>query len=121
MRFYGGGNKFFSKFNESGFAIKFWDGTKKQYTKNNPKFIIKIKKPISALKLVRNPILELGEAYMDGVIDIEGRFEDVIKWVYLNYDALFASRLPQKIDHTLRKLNLKKGDALLDLSQYMDE
>lgn len=165
-----------SRLTEAAVAVNFWDGTYKQYGEGLPKFTLKINKPLSPFKVARDPIMELGEAYMDGVIDVEGDLADVIKCVFENQNRLlstpsgklakqvfswvnkrsssgsrkkdvqyhydlgndfFALWLDdtmsyscayfhnpedplkeaqlQKIDHTLKKLQLKPGETLLDI------
>lgn len=76
---------------ESAVAVNFWDGTYKQYGEGLPKFTLKISKPLSTFKVARDPIMALGEAYMDGGVDVEGDLADAIKYVFENQNRLLSS------------------------------
>lgn len=168
-------DKFFGSLTAGAFTVKYWDGSRRQYGCGQPEFLLKFKKPLSILRLVRNPSMELGEAYMDGTVDVEGDLTKVIRWFFMNQKHLSHSRavqftmqllsLPgmaslakqkrdvrhhydlgndffalwldetmsyscayfhtseddlrdaqlQKIDHILKKLQLKPGETLLDI------
>lgn len=54
------------------FTAKLWNGEVIQVGKGTPQFEIKINEPISIAHLMRSTSLELGEAYMDRRIEIEG-------------------------------------------------
>ncbi len=169
-------DQFFRRLHRGTFRVKYWDGTSKQYGEGEPNFTLNLNKPLSTVNLAKDPVLELGEAYMEGIIDIDGELKEVIKMVYANQDVLFipkSKRLTQgalktitklssltkqkedvqyhydlgndffalwldetmsyscayfhtpedtlkqaqlqKIDHTLKKLQLKPGESLLDI------
>lgn len=157
------------------FKVVYWDGTEEKFGIGIPSFKLIITQKSAISKIIRNPALSLGEAYIDGLIDLEGNIEDVFKLLYLNkeivnkkiagkglqmvssilrrptinqqkkniehhYDlgndffalwldptmsyscAYFKTaqdKLEQaqlhKIDHTLKKLQLKTGETLLDI------
>jgi len=161
---------------ESGaFSVVFWDGTEEKYGDGTPFFKLIIRDRSLMGKLMKNPSLAFCEAYVDGLIELEGHIEEVIRLIHLNknliekyevgkaarkvtsmlhksvierqkkevshhYDlgndffalwldptmsyscAYFCSSDDtlekaqlQKIDHTLKKLQLKPGEKLLDI------
>lgn len=63
--------QFLSKFDEYPFLIKFQEN---EYPvgEGKPVFTVNVKKPIPAADLMKSTSLALGEAYMDGSLDIEG-------------------------------------------------
>ena len=63
--------QFLSKFDEYPFLIKFQEN---EYPvgEGEPVFTVNVKKPIPAADLMKSTSLALGEAYMDGSLDIEG-------------------------------------------------
>ncbi len=168
-------DKFFQQSNESSFIIDYWDGTRKRYGNESPKFKIIFKEKIPEKEILKDPAMAFGEAYMNEVIDLEGNMQDVIETFYKcnrpfskkrltgvrrllardytgtslskqqkdihhHYDlgndfyelwlddtmsyscAYFCSEADslqeaqlKKIDYVLKKLQLKKGEKLLDI------
>jgi len=95
----------FGRVPDGTFAVEYWDGTNRQYGQGNPSFTVKLTKPLSTLRLARNPILELGEAYMDGVIDIEGDLSEAVRWAYLNQNLIYSSPSGQLAKGVLSRVN----------------
>ncbi len=164
-------HKLFQSAEDSSFSIDYWDGSTENYGKESPAFKIIFNDKISNIKKSKDLSLALGEAYMDGAIEVEGDIQNVIQTIYqfpalkkknfkglqkiLNkstslkkqyhdvqhhYDlgndfyqlwlddtmsyscAYFCSEedslgqaQKQKIDHILKKLQLHKGETLLDI------
>jgi cyclopropane-fatty-acyl-phospholipid synthase len=165
----------FSHINTGAFAVVFWDESEEQYGEGPPFFKLIIRDKSIVGKLVKNPSLVFGEAYVDGEIELEGDIAEVIRLIHLNKefiekytggkavqkvasllrhvsiekqkrdvrrhydisndffalwldptmsyscayfhspsDSLEKAQL-QKIDHSLKKLQLKKGETLLDI------
>jgi len=167
--------RLFGHIETGSFVVEFWDGTEEQYGEGPPFFKLIIRDSSSVAKMLKNPTLAFGEAYVDGAIDLEGDINEVFRLLYLNKGALeklsiinagqkaasvlrrgsiekqkqdvrhhydlgndffalwldptmsyscayFRSQADtleqaqlQKIDHTLRKLQLKPGETLLDI------
>ncbi|OGO77195.1 MAG: SAM-dependent methyltransferase [Clostridiales bacterium GWB2_37_7] len=164
------------KIGDTSFAIDLWDGTKVNYGQREPAFKIIFKEKIPKARILRDPSLAFGEAYMDGNIDFEGNLQEIIEDIFkinipffrkkefrgvrkviapenrstslrkqqkevqyhydlgndfyglwlddtMSYscayfcspeDSLYKAQL-QKIDYTLKKLNLRPGESLLDI------
>ena len=62
---------FLSKFTDYPFTVKL-EGKEYQIGRGKPEFIVDFKKPISRTALFTSTSLALGEAYMDGDLEIEG-------------------------------------------------
>jgi len=168
----------FSRVEGADFEVEFWDGEQKSYgekKENNPEFKITLNEKLDFNEIRKKPQLKLGEAYMDGKIDLDGDLREVLEVGILNasklkdkvdsftpdkfwerqkeasfeeqkegvqdhYDlgndffslwqdstmtyscAYFKSKdddlktaQKQKLEHILKKLNLKKGEKLLDI------
>jgi cyclopropane-fatty-acyl-phospholipid synthase len=162
-------DSFFEGMNSIPFQINYWDGTSTLYGGDKPLVILTFKEKISVMKFVKEPVMSFSEAYMDGIIEIEGKIEDVIKLASKNKEKLWTNVLSsiiakvgskrkqkdnvqhhydigndfyslwldetlsyscayfrskedslkqaqlQKIDHVLKKLQLKPGETLLDI------
>lgn len=164
---------FLEKMKHGGLKVVYWDGEEVSYGDQAPSFTLIFKKEPPISFNVEDPVLALGEAYMDEIIDFQGRLEDVLKMMNENRqfftgsaaatsalkvmkgvtdklqqkrniehhydlgndffslwldktmsyscayfktpeDSLHQAQL-QKIDHILKKLNLKPGEKLLDI------
>ena len=164
---------FFEKIRHGGLKVVYWDGEEVCYGDQTPKFTLIFKQAPSLGLNLEDPVLALGEAYMDEIIDFQGCLDDVLKMMEDNQqyfignsavnsmlkalntvtdklqqkrniehhydlgnnffalwldetmsyscayfktpeDSLYQAQL-QKIDHVLKKLNLKPGERLLDI------
>lgn len=164
---------FFKKVRRGGLRVVYWDGEDVSYGDQKPSFTLIFKKEPPINFNIEDPVLALGEAYMDEVIDFQGQLEDVLRlmnenrqyftnsttaasvlkimkdvtdtlqqkrniehhydlgndffslWLdrTMSYscayfktpeDSLYQAQL-QKIDHILKKLDLKPGEKLLDI------
>ncbi|SFK80612.1 cyclopropane-fatty-acyl-phospholipid synthase [Paenibacillus sp. 1_12] len=161
-------DKFFAGMRSVPFQVHYWDGTSTAYGEDVPRFALTFKEKVSIKDFVKNPVMSFGEGYMDGVIEIDGKIEDVIQLATGNREQLWSRTLPilskltskrkqkddvqhhydisnefyslwldetmsyscayfrtpddtleqaqlQKIDHVLKKLQLKPGETLLDI------
>jgi cyclopropane-fatty-acyl-phospholipid synthase len=152
---------------ETPFQIRYWDGTSEQFGRDEAQLTITFSEKVPVKRLLKEPSLTFGEAYMDGSVEIEGKIEDVIRMALSNRNELWTktmASLPklsisrqkkniehhydlgndfyslwldesmsyscayfrspedslhqaqlQKIDHVLKKLQLKRGERLLDI------
>lgn len=156
------------KMNLGDFSIRFWDGEELKIGNKPSKFSIIFNKKLQKKDLYKDMSLTFGLAYMNGIIDIQGDYDELCRVLYLktnqkflhkhdktlskikplqeskniksHYDigndfyklwlddtlsyscAYFKSKDDSlkeaqlnKIDHTLKKLDLQKGQKLLDI------
>lgn len=59
---------------EEPFKVRFKDNEELRCGEGEPKFTIVINETIDKKSLIKNTSLTLGEAYMDGILDVEGDF-----------------------------------------------
>jgi cyclopropane-fatty-acyl-phospholipid synthase len=79
--------------------LTFWDGKKETFGSGDPVLCIRINKPGILRKAIRKPSLIMGEAYMNGDVELDGPLEDLLKFAELN------------------PLNLEFGSSLSKLSR----
>ncbi|NLJ75948.1 MAG: class I SAM-dependent methyltransferase, partial [Peptococcaceae bacterium] len=94
---------FFKSIRQADFKVVYWDGTKSQYGTGEPKITVTFREEPD-LNL-EDPVMSFGEAYMDGVIDYEGDFAEIIRVAELNKDRLPNSGLGGKMISALQSLN----------------
>lgn len=72
---------FFKSITEICFVVTFWDGETIVYGSGNPLLKIVFNREIPINFRLNDPVLSFGEAYADGIIDIEGDLEGVISFI----------------------------------------
>lgn len=76
-------DNFFKESQGPEFSVDYWDGTNHRYGEGgNADFKIVFKEKIPANKILKDPSLAFGEAYMDGIIDFEGNLQEVVETFY---------------------------------------
>lgn len=70
--------EFLNKFDETPFMVKFKDNTY-SIGQGEPAFTVHFKKALPLTDLMRSTSLALGEAYMDGILDVEGDLYEVLQ------------------------------------------
>lgn len=86
------------------FPIKviYWNGKSEVYGEGEPAATIRINEPISIDTIVEDPSLALGEAYMDGKIEVDGSIEDLVSEAYetatsfIRDKKIFKKRIPKE-------------------------
>jgi cyclopropane-fatty-acyl-phospholipid synthase len=169
-------DRVFSGIREGGFEVQYWDGTRRRYGNGDAKAELVIHDPAVVGRVLTEPVLAFGEAYMDGKVEVKGDLRELVRLAIVNRrllagashrsniwkmvmvlgrrpsaarqkkdvqyhydvgndffrlwldetmsyscayfrtpgDTLFQAQL-NKIDHILRKLQLKPGQTLLDI------
>lgn len=80
---------FLSKTFNIPIQVNYWDGTTDIYGDGQPKTTITFHDAIPIKEITKNASIALGEAYMDGKIDIDGNIQELIESAYENADSFF--------------------------------
>ena len=64
--------------------VNFWDGSSAQYGEGEPEVTVTFKEKIPIKEITKNASIALGEAYMDGRIEIDGSIQKLIESAYEN-------------------------------------
>ncbi|UOR41145.1 cyclopropane fatty acid synthase [Helicobacter pylori] len=80
----------FKQWKNGDYQVVFWDNSVYRNGEHSPKFTLKIHRPLKFSDIKKDMSLTIAEAYMDGVIDIEGSMDEVMHSLYLqtNYEHL---------------------------------
>ena len=76
-----------------GFALEYWDGESINYGCGEPRFVLRVKSPAIARSLMRNLLVRLPEAYVDGKIELCGNLLDLIEVCYRSDEHSCARQL----------------------------
>lgn len=103
--------KLFSYIKTGAVQVAFWDGSVEVYGEGQPFFKLFIRDKSVAWRLLKNPALVFGEAYVDGSIDLEGDIAEVIKLIYLNkgfIDKFTAGLIWQRLAPGFQRRSIEK-------------
>lgn len=101
--------RFLSRFDDSPFLLRFKDNEYK-IGEGEPDFIVHLKEPIPVSELMNSTSLALGEAYMDGRLNIEGNLYEALDH-FMGQMGKFQTdekALKKLIHSSLSKRNQKK-------------
>jgi len=85
-------HNFCKKIKGYSFAIDYWDGSSENYGQGVPAFKVIFKDKISGMKMLKDPSLAFGEAYMDGIIDFKGNLEQIVETAYKIHIPFFEKK-----------------------------
>lgn len=94
----------FSKAFDITIEVTYWDGQIERYGTGMPAVKVRLNKEIPIKLLTNQPTLVLGEAYMNGDIEVDGSIQELIASAYRQKDSFlthnsFLKHLP-KISHS---------------------
>ncbi|PRR79922.1 Cyclopropane-fatty-acyl-phospholipid synthase [Clostridium liquoris] len=105
-------DKFCRGINDYSFSIDYWDGSSENYGQDDPGFKIIFKDKISGIKILKDPSLALGEAYMNGIIDFKGNLQQIVETAYKINIPFFEKKrlngLSKLFDSGNKSTSLKK-------------
>lgn len=75
------------------FQITYWDGTAEKFGHGDPKFSIQFNEKVQISKFLKEPSLAFGEAYTQGLLEVEGKIEEVIDIASSNAKKIWTKTL----------------------------
>lgn len=103
---------FYKKLLKSTFSIPaeitFWDGETVRYGDGDPHFKLIFRDVIPKGELIQDPSIAFGEAFMDGIIDVEGDLKEVVASMYRSQESFLGNgkiyaHLLKKISNTAKR------------------
>lgn len=96
-------DQLFRKLQRGGLTITYWDGEAVDYglEKSNAKVTFHSPMPIGVNML--DPMMAFCEAYMDGIFDIDGSWEDLMRVISLNNELLFGKQANKSILQSFKR------------------
>jgi cyclopropane-fatty-acyl-phospholipid synthase len=105
-------SKLFSLWSVGAFEVQYWDGTKEKIGTGTPGFLLRWNKEPGIRDIKSTDIiLTISEAYMKGLLDIEGNLDNVIRTMFVNDKEENVSKT-----YDFRKLR-KKLDAGMEAQE----
>ncbi|WP_282802509.1 SAM-dependent methyltransferase [Secundilactobacillus kimchicus] len=98
-------------------SVTYWDGTIENYGNGKPVVRIEIKKEIPLNEMTSEPTLTLGEAYMNGNIEIEGSIQKLVASAFRT-DHSFLTNNPF-LKH-LPKISHSEKNSEKDIQRHYD-
>lgn len=100
---------FFKKVKKHNFSVKYWDEEVVNYGNGDPDMKIVFNKPLSNSCDFSDPMLAIGEAYMNDIIDFHGDFDEVIGIANDNVELFNGNnnKLFNKISKMVNNASLK--------------
>ncbi len=103
-------NKLLMQLKHGTLSVTYWDGETKAYGQGLPKAHLTLNDRKLLRKIIKSPSLALGEAYMNGAIDVDEPLEDLLKLAELNPLNLNSGSTRAQLRH----LNKNKKTAQAD-------
>lgn len=113
--------KFYRAFFKNGFNIPirvtYWDNKTEIYGEGTPQISITFHKEVPIRSIVKNASIALGEAYMDGNIEVDGSLEDLLTSAYDTAGSFFHNK---KFIHYLPKISHDEAESKKDIQEHYD-
>lgn len=103
---------------DRSFNLKFWDGEVLTYGDEKPEFTLIINNFPSKKELLSDPSVALGEAYMNGDIDIEGDLQKFFEGILRNKDSFMNKNTVFRLASKIKAPSLLKSKK--DISHHYD-
>ncbi|MCI1922365.1 MAG: cyclopropane-fatty-acyl-phospholipid synthase family protein [Liquorilactobacillus nagelii] len=97
--------------------VIYWDGKTEQYGDGKPEVTITFKEAVPVKEITRNASIALGEAYMDGRIEIDGSIQKLINAAYASADSFFND---SKLKRFLPKQSHSEKHSKYDVQKHYD-
>lgn len=112
---------FYKKLLSKSFSIpvrvNYWDGESEVYGEGTPEVTITFKESVPVKDIMRNASIALGEAYMDGRIQIEGSIQKLVKAAYDSAESFFYN---SKLKKFLPKQSHSQKSSKEDIHSHYD-
>lgn len=89
--------KLFKSVDAVPFEVTYWDGATERYGPGEPSFRLVFHSPVSYRRVIRDPVLAFGEAYMDGVIDFSGSLVELLRAAQSGGEAIGGYRAARRL------------------------
>lgn len=78
------------------FDLRFWDDDTVHLGTGKPAFLIHFQHPLPPRDLLQDPLLALGDAYIAGQVEVEGRLQALFESLYSNHNGVLHQLLEQE-------------------------
>ena len=75
---------------DHSFRVRYWDGSTRRFGHGAPRLTLVLKTPSVVPRLLLDPELAFGEAYVSGELEIEGAFKDLFPLIFDNSSPMPA-------------------------------
>lgn len=103
--------RMFERVTGKGFTVQYWDGTSETFGQGTPSFKLVLKDPGIFPRVLKEPELGFGEAYMDGRVEVEGDLKELVETAIYHRNTLGESRKALFALKAMRALPLRNSLA----------
>lgn len=112
-------HKLFGNIQQGGLRVQYWDEEEADYGCSTPQVKLIFKQCPSSLLNVDDPASALGQAYMDGVLDYEGRLEDLLLLLSANQPFFAKKKAVTQALQSVRRI-IDRTDAKKNIQYHYD-
>ena len=91
------------KLGYGGLTVRYWDGEEFAYGPEQTKAKLTFHEPMPIGANMLDPMLAFCEAYMDGIFEIDGSWEDLMRVLWQNDEILFGKQSGKGISQSLKR------------------
>jgi len=77
-------NSVFNNMKGGSFTVRYWDGQEVAYGPDRPTFTCAFSAKPSLVEMAADPIMAMGELYIDGLVDFSGDWDSIFRLVHQN-------------------------------------
>lgn len=110
-----------SQVHDGSFAVNYWDGTHAQYGPDDPLFTLSLNDPSVADMLLAGPEKGFPDAYIQGLLDVDGDLADLVALAIRNHtqqENWLTGGLLKMAQNVYARRSLKKQKA--DIASHYD-
>ncbi|MGL5646825.1 MAG: class I SAM-dependent methyltransferase [Clostridium sp.] len=109
---------FCKKLSDKPFTLKLWDGEEINYGEGTPEFKVIINDFPPKKEILADASIALGEAYMDGKIDLEGNLQEIFESIMRQSDSFLNDSVLLKFVGKIASNSRSKSKA--DIASHYD-
>ena len=98
-------------------TVNYWDGSSETYGEGTPEVTVTFKEAIPMREITKNASIALGEAYMDGKIEIDGSIQKLIESAYESAESFFNN---SKFKKFMPKQSHSEKKSQQDIQSHYD-
>ena len=97
-------HNFFKPIKYGACEVTYWDGTTERYGQGDPSFKVVFYEKVPYRRIIKDPVLAFGEAYMEGAVELSGDLDEIIKFANSNIEVFGQQQSGRMVAKILSRL-----------------